>query len=100
MDRALAEFMVEGVDLAQLERIKFQIRASQIYAEDSVGSLARRYGSALTSGLTVEDVEAWPAVLDAVTPDDIMAAAELVFDRNKAVTGWLTRSVATEEVTQ
>ena len=78
-----------GVDPAQLDRIKFQVKASQIYGLDNPGSLARRYGNALTTGLTVEDVQAWPDVLQAVTGEDIMAAAKKVLDRRKSVTGYL-----------
>jgi zinc protease len=40
-----------------------------------VQGLARSYGVALTSGLTVEDVEAWPDVLAAVTIDEVMEEA-------------------------
>ncbi len=89
LDQAVAEFMEEGVDADQLSRIKFQLKASQIYARDSVDALARRYGGALTSGLTVEDVQEWPEILQAVTAEDIMDAADLVFDRKNAVTGYL-----------
>jgi zinc protease len=56
-----------------------------------VDGLARRYGQALTSGLTVADVQDWANVLQAVTPEDVMTAARAVLDRNKAVTGWLMR---------
>lgn len=98
LDEALAEFMEEGVDPAKLERIKTQIRASEVYALDDISGLANRYGSALSAGLTVEDVQAWPDILQSVTEADIMAAAERVFDRRKAVTGFVQRS--TEEVTQ
>jgi zinc protease len=90
LDQAVAEFMEDGVDPDQLDRIKMQIRASRIYAEDNIGSLARRYGSALTSGLTVEDIEAWPDILEATTAEDILAAAERIFDKRQSVTGWLT----------
>ena len=100
LDAAISEFMEEGVDAEQLDRIKQQIRASLIYAADDVGALARRYGTALTQGLTVEDVQEWPALLDAVTEEDILAAAELVFDRDKAVTGWLMGENMAEEATQ
>ena len=31
----------------------------------------------------------WPAILDAVTPDDIRAAAKLVLENPANVTGWL-----------
>ncbi len=91
MDNAVAKFMKDGVDTDHLARLKAQIKASDIYARDSVQGLARRYGEALTSGLTVADVDAWSEILQAVTPDDIMAAAELVFDRRQSVTGWLMR---------
>lgn len=99
MDRVVAEFIEEGVDQAQLERIKFQIKAQQIYARDSANRLARRYGGALTAGLTVEDVQAWPDILQEVTGDDIIAAAREIFgDRRRAVTGYLMG--AEEEVIQ
>ncbi|AXI53227.1 peptidase M16 [Sulfitobacter sp. JL08] len=91
MDAAIAEFMQTGVDSEQLDRIKMQLRASQIYARDNVDRIANRYGRALTSGLTVEDVQAWPDLLQAVTEDDIMQAARDVFDRDASVTGWLMR---------
>ena len=90
MDAVIAEFLTEGVDETQLARIKTQLSASLIYAEDDLSSLARRYGSGLTSGLTIEDIEAWPDILQAVTADDIIAAATAIFDRDNAVTGWLT----------
>ncbi|MCK0126517.1 insulinase family protein [Gelidibacter sp. F2691] len=89
LDREIAEFLETGIDPEQFERVKFQIRAGDVYAQDNVMSRAERYGEALTSGLTVEDVLAWPDVLQAVTPEDVMNAARAVFDERKAVTGWL-----------
>ena len=101
LDEAVADFIDEGVDPEQLERIKFQLRAQQIYARDNADGLARRYGEALTSGLTVEDVQAWPDVLQAVTEEDILNAARMVFDRDKAVTGYLMQpETGAPEVTQ
>jgi len=91
MDAAIADFLKKGVNRDELARIKTQVRAAQIYARDSLQGMARRYGEALTSGLTVRDVQEWPSVLEAVTPDDILAAARKVLDRRHAVTGWLMR---------
>ena len=91
LDREIEAFLKAGIDDAQFERIRTQIRAGIIYGKDNTEALARRYGEALTSGLTVEDVKAWPDVLQAVTKDDVLAAAREVFDRKKAVTGWLMR---------
>ena len=96
MDAALASFMQDGVDQAQLDRIKLQIRAEQIYARDDAESVANRYGQALAIGLTVQDVQGWPKVLDAVTADDIMQAAAEIFDRRTSVTGWLMKEEAAQ----
>ena len=100
MDQALAAFMETGVDAEQLARIKMQLRAAQIYARDDVESLANRYGQALASGLTIEDVKAWPDVLQAVSEEDILQAAESVFDMKKSVTGWLRAPQDVAEVGQ
>ena len=97
MDATLAQFLIDGVDEDRLARIKYQLRASDIYGRDNVDGIANRYGRALASGLTIEDVQSWPEVLKAVTADEIMAAARKVLVRNASVTGWLMRN---EEVTQ
>ncbi|MGS4984550.1 MULTISPECIES: M16 family metallopeptidase [Pseudosulfitobacter] len=93
MDAALSSFMKDGVDAEQLERIKLQLRAQQIYARDDADGVANRYGAALASGLTVADVQDWPDVLQAVTADDIMAVAKKVLRIEGSVTGWLAKPV-------
>ncbi len=97
LDEAVAEFLEEGVDAAQLERIKMSVRSQRVYAQDNVSSIANRYGRGLTVGLTVEDIEAWPKLLEAVTEEDILAAARKFLDRKSAVTGFVRTS---DEVTQ
>ncbi len=97
MDQAVADFIAEGVNQEDLDRIKMQLRASQIYARDNVDGIGNRYGRALASGLTVEDVQAWPDILQEITGDQIIAAARDVLQRETSVTGWLMRD---DEVTQ
>ena len=89
MDAAIAKFMATGINLETFERIKMQMRASEIYAMDNVEGIANRYGAALTQGLTIADVQEWPRILQEVTPDEVMVAARLVFDQKASVTGWL-----------
>jgi zinc protease len=91
MDGVIAQFLTDGVDVQTFERLKRQIKADQIYARDAVQGLAQSYGEALTTGLTVADVQAWPKVLQDVTPEDVMVAARKVLNRDHAVTGWLMR---------
>lgn len=97
MDGALADFLKDGVDAAHLERIKTQVRAGRIYAQDSAMGRAMEYGSSLVIGLTLQDIEEWPNILAAVTEEDIMTAAAEVLDRRRSVTGWLT---GTEEAAE
>lgn len=97
LDEALRSFIETGVDPEQLERIKMQLRAQQVYERDNVDSVANRYGRALTSGLTVEDVQAWPEILQSVTEADIVEAARAVLRPEGSVTGWLMQA---EEATQ
>lgn len=92
MDDVLVGFVEDGVDEEALERIKMQLRASQIYARDNVDGIARRYGAALTSGLTIEDVQAWPDILQAVTAEDVIEAARSVFRQETSVTGYLKKA--------
>lgn len=89
LDAAIAGFLEEGIDEEALERIRMQIRAQDIYERDDVASMGRMYGRALTSGLTIQDVQDWPQILQEVTPEEIMQAAREVLDRSQAVTGWL-----------
>ena len=94
MDEVLAQFLADGVNAEDFARIKAQLKAQEIYALDSTMGVARRYGVALTSGLTVGDVIAWPEALQAVTPEQVMEAARTVLDRRQSVTGWLRKEVS------
>jgi zinc protease len=90
LDALLASFVVEGPDPADLERLKGQLRAQDIYSLDSQEDRAHRIGSSLASGLSLEDEAAWPGLLQAVTPEDVQAAARAVLRPEASVTGWLT----------
>lgn len=91
LDQVLADFLKTGPDPAALERIRTQVRASEIYGRDDVESLANRYGQGLSVGLTMTDIDTWDEALSAVTAEDVMAVAKTVLDRKNAVTGWLTQ---------
>ncbi|WP_425039840.1 M16 family metallopeptidase [Primorskyibacter sp. S187A] len=102
MDAVVAEFLeTRDIDDDQLARIKRQIYASQIYGQDNVQQVANRFGRALTAGLTVEDIQAWPDILQSITEEEIFAAADALFDLDRSVTSYLTRPAdASEEITQ
>ncbi|PIE09676.1 MAG: peptidase M16 [Rhodobacterales bacterium] len=87
MDAALAQFLEQGPDAEQMDALRMKYRAKAVYDRDSVRSLAMRYGQGLTTSLTLEDIEAWPAILQDVTAEDVMRVAAQVLDRRSAVTG-------------
>jgi len=94
--RVIEAFLDEGIDAAQFERIRFSVEAGEIYAEDNTAGLARGYGVDLAAGLSVADADGWADALDAVTPEDVMAAAERLFDGASTVTGYLMQPEPTQ----
>jgi zinc protease len=97
LDMVIRDFIKDGVDENQLQRIKAQIRASEIYAMDDVFGLARSYGAALTSQLSIEDVKEWPKLLGEVSSEQVLEAARTLEDKKIAVTGWYTKPPKNED---
>lgn len=91
LDAQLAELIETGPTQEELDRIKRVLRAQRIFAQDSVNSLARRYGAALAMGFSLEDIQQWPDVVESVTIEDIRTAAEAHLELNASVTGVLRR---------
>ncbi|NBS34772.1 MAG: insulinase family protein [Methylocystaceae bacterium] len=89
MDGVIKNFIEHSIDLERLQRTKTRLIADAIYAQDSQASLARWYGESLATGLSIADVQAWPARMEAVTPQDVHTAAKNWLDKRRAVTGFL-----------
>lgn len=89
MDDVITDFLANDIPAARLDAIKMQLRASDIYARDDTAGIARRYGAALTQGLTIADVQAWPDILQNVTEAQIKQIAAQVLNRDQSVTGWV-----------
>jgi zinc protease len=89
VDSVLAGFVSGPVDPDALERAKTRLIADTIYAQDNQASLARWYGAALATGQTIEQVQAWPAAIEATTAEAVREAARKWLDRRRAVTGYL-----------
>ncbi|MCB1390656.1 MAG: insulinase family protein [Rhodobacteraceae bacterium] len=88
LDRVLSDFIATGVDTEQLDRVRMQIRAEAIYEQDDTADRANSLGADLSLGLSLEDSEEWLNILEAVTPEEVVAAARRL-DRRASVTGWL-----------
>jgi zinc protease len=89
VDKVVDDVVRNGVTEEELERAKTGEIANLIYASDSQQSLAHTYGWNLATGRSIEDVEARPERLKAVTREDVQAVAAKYLDRKRSVTGYL-----------
>jgi len=91
IDRVIVEVCQNPVRSEDLERVKTQLIAEAIYAQDNQATLARWYGGALTTGLSIEDIRSWPDRIRAVTAEQVQAAAQKWLDKKRSVTGYLIK---------
>ena len=91
IDSVIADVGQNTVRSEDLERVKTQLIAEAIYAQDNQASLAQWYGAALTTGLSVDDIRSWPDRIRAVTAEQVRAVAQKWLDKNRSVTGYLIK---------
>lgn len=71
---------------AELERVRAQVIAREVYAQDSIESQARTLGMLEAIGLSWRLLETDFDALNAVTPADIQSAAQRYFTRSRSLT--------------
>src|SRR5580692_3327458 len=94
IDQVIADIAENPVRAEDLERVKTQLIAGAIYAQDNQATLARWYGGALTTGLSIEDIRSWPDRIRAVTAEQVRAVAQKWLDKKRSVTGYLIKDTA------
>src|SRR6478735_4590122 len=91
IDGVISEVGQNPVRSEDLERVKTQLIAEAIYAQDNQATLARWYGGALTTGLSIDDIRSWPDRIRAVTAEQVRDAAQKWLEKNRSVTGYLIK---------
>jgi zinc protease len=91
IDSVIADVEQNPVRSEDLERVKTQLIAEAIYAQDNQATLARWYGGALSTGSSIEDIRSWPDRIRAVTAEQVRAAAQKWLDKKRSVTGYLIK---------
>jgi zinc protease len=91
IDGVIADVIRNPARAEDLERVKTQLIAEAIYAQDNQTTLARWYGGALTTGLSIDDIRSWPDRIRAVTAEQVRAAAQKWLEKNRSVTGYLIK---------
>ena len=89
IEKVVVELREKGVTQEELDRARAGLLAEYIYTSDSISRMARQYGWRLAVGMSVEDVEAWPDHLKAVTVDDVRNVAQKYLADENSVTGIL-----------
>ncbi|WP_235984035.1 M16 family metallopeptidase [Bradyrhizobium australiense] len=92
--KVIADLAQNPARAEDLERVKTQLIARAIYSQDNQVMLAVRYGGALTTGLSIDDVRSWPDRIRAVTAEQVRGAAQKWLDKKRSVTGYLIKDVA------
>ena len=93
IDEVIARIAQNPASSEDLERVKTQLIAEAIYAQDNQATMARWYGGALTTGLGIEDIRSWPDRIRAVTADQVRQAARQWLDKKRSVTGYLIKDI-------
>jgi len=91
IDGVIADLSQNPVRAEDLERVKTQLIAEAVYAQDNQATMARWYGGALTSGLSIDDIRSWPDRIRAVTAEQVRDAAAKWLDKKRSVTGYLIK---------
>jgi len=89
MDVEIERLLADGVTADDVERVKTRMVREAVYARESLSTAARIFGAALSTGYSVDDVEAWPDRIAAVTAEQVNAAARAVLVPETSVTGLL-----------
>jgi zinc protease len=93
VDAVITSVAENGVSAAEAERARTRLIADSVFAQDNQSSLARWYGTALTTGSTVEMVKSWPDRIRAVPADAVKEAARKWLDKRRSVTGFLIKDM-------
>ena len=86
----------EGIDEHELNRIKRNFVASDIYSQDNHTQLARWIGGELTTGFALDDILNWTEKVQLITPKDIQEVARKYLYNQHAVIGHLIGETQTE----
>jgi zinc protease len=98
IDDVIADIAQNGVRAEDLERVKTQLIAETVYAQDNQATLARWYGGAMSTGLSIEDIRNWPERIRAVTADQVRNVVLKWFDKKRSVTGYLIKDTTPKQV--
>ncbi|ABA05798.1 peptidase M16 [Nitrobacter winogradskyi Nb-255] len=91
IDAVIENLVKNPIPAEDLERVKTQLIAQAVYAQDSQTTLARWYGAGVTVGLSVDEIRNWPDRIRAVTAAQVQDVARKWLVKTRSVTGYLIK---------
>jgi zinc protease len=89
IDAQIARIIKDGVTEDELEKARNRFLKSVIFARDSQAGMARIYGSTLSTGQTIQDIQEWPDRIRKVKVQDIQDVAKRYLVDSRSVTSYL-----------
>ena len=97
IDGEIEKLLRDGVSEDEVQRSIARLQAEAIYARDSLQAPAQVMGGSLVVGMSVEDIEAWPERIGAVTAEAVNAAARAILAGDASMTTLLLPKDANEK---
>lgn len=92
----VARIAAGGVTADELEKAKTRIIRTMVFARDRQAVMANIYGATLATGGTVQDIDAWPERIRAVSVDQVKAVAARYLGMASSTTGYLLPEASAE----
>ncbi len=89
LDAVISEIVENGVTQEEVDRARNNLLKTVIFERDSQTTMARLYGTVLSVGGTLEDIDQWPTRLANVTAEDVHQAAKKYLRKSRSVTSFL-----------
>jgi zinc protease len=92
IDTIIDELVRDGITEDELSRAKNSLVKTVIFERDSQTAMARLYGTVLSLGGTLDDINNWPGKIGKVTVGDVKKVAEKYLRKSRSVTSFLRTS--------
>jgi len=89
VEAEVARIIKDGVTQTELDQARNRFLKAVTFARDSQSGMARIYGSTLSIGMSIEDIQKWPEVIKGVTVEQIRDAASRYLVKDQSVTSYL-----------
>lgn len=85
----IEKLLHEGITKEEVEKAKERMLAKLVYLRDNALSGASEFGGAFCVGQTIEEIEAWPERIKAVTTEQVNKALKTIFLSKQKLKGYL-----------